>query len=173
MDQELAIKYYYYYYTCFFTQLSRWGWCFPLTSESYPDSGRSSTFRRMCALPSIAVFTSWGILFLQGPPGDVSPDCCWLLRELLLLLVLPYLWPSTFSVFLISSPGTFLSSLFPYLLCACRLVLIHLLWVLLSPACLLLLSLVCEIVSVCPFWSRSPTVPWLCCSLLLRWACAV
>ena len=52
----------------------------------------------------------------------------------------------------------------------CRLVLLHLLWVLPS-ACLLLLSLVCELVSVCPFWSRSLTVPQLCCSLLPGWAC--
>ena len=39
---------------------------FSLTLHSYPDSGRSSTFRRMCALPCIAVFASWGILFFPG-----------------------------------------------------------------------------------------------------------
>ena len=51
-----------------------------------------------------------------------------------------------------------------------HLVLLHLLWVL-SSACLSLLSLVCELVSVCPSWSRSPKVPWPCCSLLLSWVC--
>jgi len=53
----------------------------------------------------------------------------------------------------------------------CCSVLLHLLWALLSSACLLLISLVCELISVCPSWSRSPTVPWPCCSLLLGWAC--
>ena len=59
------------YYLLFITELLCWGRLsvFLLISESYPDSGRSSTFRRMCPLPSIAVFASWGSYFCQGTPG--------------------------------------------------------------------------------------------------------
>ena len=122
----------------------------------------------MCALPSIAVFASCGILFLPG----ISRRC---FSRLFLVaprapITIGKLWYSTFSVFLTSGPGTFLSSPLPYLLCGCRLVLLHLFWVL-SSACLQLLSLICELVSVCPFWSQSPTAPWLCCSLLVGWVC--
>ena len=46
-----------------------------------------------------------GSCFCQGSPGGVSVDCCWLLRDLH-----PSERCSTFSVFLTSGPGTFLSS---------------------------------------------------------------
>jgi len=42
-------------YYIFFTQLLCWGRSFSLILEVYPDSGRSSVFRRMRLLPSAAL----------------------------------------------------------------------------------------------------------------------
>jgi len=63
--------YYFYYYGTSFNSCVKVG-LFSRTSKSHPDSGRSSTFRRMCALPSIAVFANWGSCFFQGSRGGVS-----------------------------------------------------------------------------------------------------
>jgi len=119
----------------------------------------------MCALPSIAVFTSWGILFLPG----ISWRC--FSRLLLVAWELGTTLALMFHILCIFNLRSWYFSIFSLSfstrLCVYRLVL----RVLLSSACLLPLSLVCKLVSVYSFWSWSPTVPWLCCSLLLLWAC--
>jgi len=94
--QGLLLVYFCYYFYLFYIItiipfLSQFLWrgrCFFLTSQSFPDSGRSSTFRRMWALPSIAVAATWGTLIFPGVYSMGRPGCCWLLLQILLLLVL-------------------------------------------------------------------------------------
>jgi len=58
---------------------------FFLNSESYQDSRKLNALRGLCALQSIAIL---GFLVSASNFPEIFPGCCWLLLEILLLVLL-------------------------------------------------------------------------------------